>query len=619
MMPLVVRLAPIVVDVALVALAYLLAFVLRFDSVRNIPIQHISQFWLFLAVLPALRLACNAVFGLYRHVWRYVGMRDALSVGVATLTGSALFALAVLMTGQSGFPRSVVGIEFLLSLVMLLGVRLAWRSWAERGPRWSEGATRALIVGAGDAGELLVRDMVRNPDRKLLPIGFVDDAPAKKGTRIHGVEVVGTRGDLPRLVAERRADLIVLAMPSAPLRDRRAIAKIAAATPAQVKTVPSMHDIIGGSVSVSEMREVPIEDLLGRDQVVSDTALFGYLRGKRVLVSGAGGSIGAELCRQISLLQPEALICLGHGENSIYLIEHELRSAFPALRLSAIIADARDKDRISRVFEDKRPDIVFHAAAHKHVPLMEANESEAVANNVFGTKIVAEAAAACGSERFVMVSTDKAVNPTSVMGKTKRMAELLVQDLATRSATRFVAVRFGNVLGSRGSVVPMFKKQIAAGGPITVTHPDMRRYFMTIPEAVTLVLQAGEVGRQGEVLMLEMGEPVRIVDLARNLIKLSGLRPDDIEIAFTGPRPGEKLFEELLVNDEEARPTGHPQIFAAKRAAPPDPAWWAPLLVRLEEAIRGQDGAAVRELLAEAIAADQPAKPGKPVQEASKS
>ncbi len=599
--------APVAVDVLLVAVAYLLAFVLRFDSIRQIPVQHISQFWLFLAVVPIIRLACNAAWGLYRHVWRYVGTRDALSIAGATFTGSAIFALLVVMTGQQGFPRSVVGIEFLLSLVMLLGARLGWRSWAERGPRWSAGATRTLVVGAGDAGELLVRDMVRRTERNMLPVGFVDDDPRKRGVRIHGVEVVGTREDLARIVAERKVDLIVLAIPSAPLKDRRSVAKLAAATPAQVKTVPSMHDILGGKVSISEMRDVAIEDLLGREQVVTDTSLFGYLRGKRIVVSGAGGSIGAELSRQIASLEPAQLLCLGHGENSIYLIEQELRSRFPDLDVRALIADTRDASRIRRIFETHRPEVVFHAAAHKHVPLMEGNEAEAVTNNVFGTRVMAEAADAAGAERFVMVSTDKAVNPTSIMGRTKRLAELLVQDLATRSDTRFVAVRFGNVLGSRGSVVPLFKQQIAAGGPVTVTHPDMRRYFMTIPEAVTLVLQAAAVGRQGEVLMLEMGDPVRIVDLARNLIKLSGFRPDDIEIVFTGKRPGEKLFEELLVNDEEARPTEHPQIFAARRVRPPDPAWWNPLLKELSEAADDQDGARVRELLDQAIAADQPA------------
>ena len=494
----------------------------------------------------------------------------------------------------------------MLSLVLMMGARVLWRSWAERGPRWDGEATRTLIVGAGDAGELLVRDMVRRPERGLQPIGFVDDLPGKQGVRIHGVEVVGTRQDIPKIVADRKVDLIVLAMPGAAMKDRRAVAKIAASTSARVKTVPSLHDIIGGKVAVSEMRDVAIEDLLGRDQVLTDTSLFGYLRGKRVLVSGAGGSIGSELCRQIAALEPAMLICLGHGENSIYLIEQELRERFPQIKVVAAIADMRDEERIRRIFGAHRPEVVFHAAAHKHVPLMEANEPEAVSNNVFGTRNLARAAADFGVERFVLVSTDKAVNPTSVMGKTKRLAELLIQDLAAGSTTRFVAVRFGNVLGSRGSVVPLFKKQIAAGGPVTVTHPDMRRYFMTIPEAVTLVLQAGDVGRQGDVLMLEMGDPVHIVDLARNLIKLSGFKPEDIEVVFTGTRPGEKLFEELLLTDESVRPTTHPQIFAVRRADRPDPVWWGPLLEHLAVAVRDQDPGRVRVLLDEAIAADQP-------------
>ena len=597
------KLVPPLVDVILVALAYLIAFALRFDSVRHIPVQHVQQFWVFLAVLPLIRLGCNAAWGLYRHVWRYVGMRDALAILMATLVGSGIFALLALMTGQQGFPRTVVGIEFLLSLFFFTGVRIGWRSWAERSRGGVEGASRTLIVGAGDAGEMLVRDMMRHPERGLLPVGFVDDDKARRGRRIHGVEVLGGRDDLKRLVAERNADLVVLAMPSAGLKEVRAILKLAADTPALVKTLPSLHDIIGGNVSVSQMRDVAIEDLLGRDPAVIDNSLLGYLKGARVLVTGAGGSIGAELCRQIAAKQPKELICLGHGENSIYLIEQELRASFSSL--VPIIASVRDESRIDEVFARYRPEVVFHAAAHKHVPLMEANETEAAANNVIGTRVVAEAADRHGAARFVLVSTDKAVNPTSVMGKTKRTAELQVQDLSSRSNTLFLAVRFGNVLGSRGSVVPLFRKQIEAGGPVTVTHPDMRRYFMTIPEAVTLVLQAANLGRQGEILMLDMGDPVRIVDLARNLIKLSGFKIDDVGIQFSGMRPGEKLFEELLLTDEVARPTEHPQIFAVKASQAPDSDWWRSVLARLHDALAQQSAQGVRAILDEVVARDR--------------
>ena len=596
-------------DAGLVVLAYLLAFVLRFDGIRQIPVQHIDQFWMFLLVVPAIRVISNSAWGLYRHIWRYVGTREAWALAQSVLTGSAGFALLALMSGQRGIPRSVIGIEALLSLVLMAGVRLGWRAYVERrGGRLAEGVTRTLVVGAGDAGELLVRDMMRNPERGLVPVGFIDDDPAKRKVRIHGVEVLGGREDLGRVVSARQVDLIVLAIPGAPLKERRSVLQLAATTPAKVKTLPALHDIIGGNVTVSAMRDVAIEDLLGREAVVTDTSLLGYLRGRRVLVSGAGGSIGSELCRQIAQLEPASLILLGHGENSVYGIDQELEapSAFETFR---VIADVRDEARIDEIFARHRPEIVFHAAAHKHVPLMEENEVEAVTNNVLGTRTMAVASDRHGVERFVLVSTDKAVNPTSIMGKTKRAAELLVQDLAAHSRTRFVAVRFGNVLGSRGSVVPLFRRQIEMGGPLTVTHPDMRRYFMTIPEAVTLLLQAADVGHQGEVLLLEMGDPVRIVDLARNLIKLSGYKEDDVEIVFTGIRPGEKLFEELRVTDEIARATDHPQIYAMRAESAPDPQWWRPALARLEAAASSHDPAGIRAALDAVI---QPRSPGRP-------
>ncbi|MBI6545884.1 MAG: polysaccharide biosynthesis protein, partial [Cyanobacteria bacterium NC_groundwater_1444_Ag_S-0.65um_54_12] len=495
MMARLVKLLPPLFDLGLVIIAYLLAFVLRFDGIENISQQHIKQFWSFLLFVPLLRLGCNTALGLYHHVWRYIGIRDTLGIVVATFAGSALFALLALMLGQHSFPRSVVGIEFLLSLVLFTGSRVIWRFGSEHRQHRSTAATRTLVVGAGDAGELLVRDMIRHPERGLMPVGFIDDAAAKRGTRIHGIGVLGDRTDLARLVAEQQIELIVLAMPSASRLEQRAILQLAAATPAQVKILPSLHDIIGGNVAVSQMRDVAIEDLLGRDPVVIDNSLLDYLAGKRVLVSGAGGSIGAELCRQIAKQRPARLLCLGHGENSIYHIDQELRASFPELELCSLIADIRDAGRIGGIFATHAPQLVFHAAAHKHVPLMETNETEAAANNIGGTQVLARTAAANGTERFVLISTDKAVNPTSIMGKTKRAAELLLQDLAGRSNTRFVAVRFGNVLGSRGSVVPLFRKQIEAGGPVTVTHPEMRRYFMTIPEAVTLVLQAADVGQ----------------------------------------------------------------------------------------------------------------------------
>ncbi len=600
-----------ILDLAVAALAYWLGFYLRFDGV--FPDAHLTQFWTFFIVMPLIRVAANGLWGLYRHVWRYIGVREAMAITLAVTTGSAIFSLLLYATSNASFPRSVVFIEALLSLLLLGGVRFAMRFWAEMGPApKSTAATRTLVVGAGDAGEMLVRDMVRHPDRGLLPVGFVDDRPEKRGLRIHGVEVLGTRHDLPALVERLKADLVVVAMPSAPQRDQKEILRLATATPARVQIIPALHEILRGTVSISQLRDISIEDLLGRDPVVVDAELLTYLMGRRVLVSGAGGSIGSELCRQVAAQGPERLVLFDHAENLIYQIEQELSGRHPDLNLVPVIGDMRDRVRVEAVFAEHRPEVVLHAAAHKHVPLMEHNPVEAAANNVLGTRNLVQVADETGVAYFVVISTDKAVRPTSVMGKTKRLSELVVQDVAARSQTKFVAVRFGNVLGSSGSVVPLFRKQIAQGGPITVTHPEMTRYFMTIPEAVTLVLQAATLGHSGEVLMLDMGEPVKILDLARNMIKLSGLTEDDVEIVFSGIRPGEKLFEELLITSEGTRPTEHPQVFAAKAPLPPEPTWWSGVLGDLSEAIRSQDGPVVRRILDSVIERDGPAPAERP-------
>lgn len=590
-------------DLGVAAVAYLGAFYLRFDGV--IPVAHISQFWIFFAALPLLRLLVNYLFGMYRHVWRYIGVREAMAIALAVVSGSAIFSLLLYVSSNASFPRSIVFIEALLSVMMLGGVRFGMRYWAEvtPGPRQSS-VTRTLIVGAGDAGEMLARDILRHPEGGLAPVGFVDDRKEKRGLRIHGIEVLGDRTMIASLVERLGVELIVVAMPSAPQRVQKELLRLCAATPARVQTIPALQEIVQGTVSISHLRDIQIEDLLGRDPVVVDEKLLTYLPGRRVLVSGAGGSIGSELCRQIAALGPSALVLFDQAENPIYHIEQELTSTFPGLSIVPVIADMRDRRRVEEVFSTERPEVVLHAAAHKHVPLMEANPVEAACNNVLGSRNLAEVAHATGVTHFVLISTDKAVRPTNVMGKTKRCAELTLQDLATRSATKFVAVRFGNVLGSSGSVVPLFRRQIAQGGPITVTHPDMTRYFMTIPEAVTLVLQAAKIGRSGEVLMLDMGVPVKILDLARNMIKLSGLREDDVEIVFSGIRPGEKLYEELLITSEGTRPTEHPQVFAAKAQHPPDPRWWASVLAQLQEAIALQSTTKVRAVLDSVIAQD---------------
>jgi FlaA1/EpsC-like NDP-sugar epimerase len=437
---------------------------------------------------------------------------------------------------------------------------------------------RVLIAGAGEAGAMVLRELRANPQMGLIPVGFVDDDPAKQNMLIHRIRVLGDRIAIPTLVRQHRVDQVIIAMPSASGKAIRTLLGVCEAAGVRTRTIPGMYELLGGNVSISQLRDVQIEDLLRREPVKTDTAqVTALLRGRRVLVTGAGGSIGAELCRQIARCDPVELTLLGHGENSIFDIYNELskragergnRGAGETEHVSrctlhAVIADVRDGERLRGILMQRRPEIVFHAAAHKHVPLMEENEVEAVTNNVLGTLRLVEASLAADVQAFVLISTDKAVNPTSVMGATKRVAELLVQAATGQTGGCYVAVRFGNVLGSRGSVVPLFRQQIAAGGPVTVTHPDIKRYFMTIPEAVQLVLQAAALGRGGEVFVLDMGEPVRIADLACDLIRLSGLEPGrDIDIAYTGLRPGEKLFEELSLAGESYRQTVHSKIFA---------------------------------------------------------
>ena len=425
---------------------------------------------------------------------------------------------------------------------------------------------KVLIVGAGDAGAMLLREIERYHIANRQVVGFIDDDKNKTGKILLGVKVLGTRNELVKIASEKGIDEIIIAMPSVKGKEIKAIINICKETNCKLTILPGLYEIIEGKVSISQLRPVDIEDLLGRDPVKLDTtAVKEYLAGKIVLITGAGGSIGSEIVRQVAKMQPKKLLLLGKGENSIYEITQELKINCPEVKTVPIIADIRDKERIKAIMDYFKPQVVFHAAAHKHVPLMEYQPAEAVRNNILGTKVVADEAAAHNVETFVMISTDKAVNPTSVMGCTKRVAEMYVQSMNKNSGTRFVAVRFGNVLGSRGSVIPLFKKQIAKGGPVTVTHPDMKRYFMTIPEASQLVLQAGAMAKGGEVFVLDMGEPVRIYDLAKDLITLSGLIPDkDIEIKITGLRPGEKLFEELLSAEDGTEKTTHKKIFTAR-------------------------------------------------------
>jgi FlaA1/EpsC-like NDP-sugar epimerase len=567
-----------IADVLLMPLAVGISFLLRLDFASLRP--YVRTLVIFAALAAIVKPVVFHLFGLYRRYWRYASASELVNVALATLSGTALvtllmYSLASLIWDFRPLPRSIPFLDWLVSLPLVGGTRFAVRlvtdwSFARLWPnnrlkdnRHQE--RRVLVMGAGDTGAMIVREMQANPGLGLVPVGLLDDNRAKVGMTIHGVVVQGARDDIPRLVREEHIDQVIIAMPTAPGRAIRDVVTICQQAGVACKTMPGISELISGRVSVRQVRDVRIEDLLRREPVRIDGTEAGrYLADAVVLVTGAGGSIGAELCRQIASYQPRQLLLLGHGENSVYHILLELRERFPRLPVQPFIADVRDHERLTALFSRHRPEVIFHAAAHKHVPLMEANVVEAVMNNVFGTRSLLRAAEAHGVARFVFISTDKAVNPVNVMGATKRLAELLVQDVARRTGRAYVAVRFGNVLGSRGSVIPLFQRQIAAGGPVTVTHPEMRRYFMTIPEAVQLVIQAAALGQGGEIFVLDMGEQVRVVDLATELLRLSRLEPGrDIEIVFTGPRPGEKLSEELFANGEEPRPTQHEKILVA--------------------------------------------------------
>jgi FlaA1/EpsC-like NDP-sugar epimerase len=577
-------------DVLLLVVAVVLSYVLRLEtfSVAQVGSGFIFFTSLVVVVIPLVFF----FFGIYARYWVYASVEELLLLSGAVTLGVAVCGTVGLVTAwlvpDMSLPRSIPFIFWPLALVVTgaprFGVRL-YVQYARRRPElhnYSNGLPqRVLVVGAGNAGTIVVREMLNNPALGMDVIGFVDDDSRKLGARIAGVPVLGNRRAIPQLTEQYGVDLVIITIPTAPGREIREIVTICERASVPTKIMPGLYEMLGDLVSVNQLRNVQIEDLLRREPVQTDTAAVQRLiAGKRVLVTGGGGSIGSELCRQILRFGPSDLIVLGHGENSIFEICGELNRKVsnavrssedptPALpRIHPVIADIRFPDRLRAVFEQYRPEIVFHAAAHKHVPLMEANPTEAVGNNVLGTRNLLDAAVMVGVAQFVMISTDKAVRPTSVMGASKRAAEMLVHQTAWEIGKPYVAVRFGNVLGSRGSVLHTFKRQIAAGGPVTVTHPEMKRYFMTIPEAVQLVLQAAVLGQGGEVFMLDMGEPVKIVDLARDVIELSGLEVGrDIEIVFTGVRPGEKLHEELFTPGETYRRTEHQKIFVIDSAS----------------------------------------------------
>jgi FlaA1/EpsC-like NDP-sugar epimerase len=558
-------------DVLLVGVSAFLAFALRFDldfaSSRR-------EFFPFLLVVVIAKPAVFFAFGLYRRFWRYASLNDMLVVGLGVTTASLLIAVATgiarILDVISLFSRAVLLIDWLVTFVTVAGVRAAVRVLGESQARargsglvLSAGARREkriLVVGAGEAGAMVVREMQRNPHLGMHAVGFLDDDDRKQGKRIYGTLVMGPTSAVERVVQAESIAEVVIAMPRASGAAVRAVAERCQALGLPCRTMPGVFELLDGHVSVSRLRQIDISDLLRRAPISGAVDTSSYVTGQPVLVTGAGGSIGFELCRQVAASHPSRLILLGHGENSLFDAQVRLRQAFPELALDVALADVRDRARLMLLFERFRPRVVLHAAAHKHVPLMEDNPEEAISNNILGTRHIVDASLAVGVRRLVMISTDKAVSPSSLMGASKRIAESIVRSAAVREGAAFMVVRFGNVLGSRGSVVPFFNRQIEKGGPITVTHPEMRRFFMTIPEAVHLVLQAGGIGRGSELFVLDMGAPVRIVDLARDLIALSGFKPEDVPIVFTGARPGEKLEEALWETGARVEPTVCPNV-----------------------------------------------------------
>jgi FlaA1/EpsC-like NDP-sugar epimerase len=592
------RLWQLAFDAALIAAAWRLAYFFRFDKATPRYYQHLLS-WQVFAVVIGVKLGVFVLFGFYNRWWRYVSTRDmwgaARGVTVAVLLSDLV--LYAFPPEHERLSRGVAALDYLLLLAFVAGTRLLARTLIER-PRTGLVARgrEVLVVGAGDAGQLVVRELQRNRRLGITPIGFVDDDPRKRNTRIQGIRVLGTTDELTRILRDNRPDEVLIAMPSAPGELRRKIVERTRAEGIQLKTLPALHELISGEVNLAgRIRPVQVEDVLGREQVEVELGeVAAYVRDRAVLVTGAGGSIGSELCRQLARLGVLRLILVDQGESALYEIERELVDERSFTAAIPVLADCGDRPKMRQVLERYPVDVVFHAAAYKHVPMLEANPLQAVANNVLATRAMAEVAAESGVERFVLISTDKAANPQNLLGYSKAVCEWIVESFALRDdvATRFVAVRFGNVLASSGSVIPIFRRQIERGGPVTVTHPEMSRFFMTIPEAVTLVVQAGAMGGRGQVYVLDMGQPVKIVDLARQMIELSGHSEDEIEIRFVGRRAGEKLHEELWNGDESVGPTSHPKIMRAARA-PIDGDWLEDELDDLERLVHAADTLAV--------------------------
>jgi FlaA1/EpsC-like NDP-sugar epimerase len=599
------RVGQVGVDAALLALAYYLAYVLRFDDA--IPPRYERLLEDTIVLIVVMKLVIFALFGLYSKLWRFVDQRDFETIlkAVVVSTVGLIVVLFLFSIGRHDPPRTVVALDFLLSLVFCAGARFAMRALVERPARGAileRAANEVLIVGAGNGGQQVAFELRRNPGLSSAPVGFVDDDPRKQGMRVAGLKVLGTTDALPRVLDGVRPNEVIIAIPSAPGTVRQKVVMSCRERGIPVRTLPTTFELLSGGVNLMrQVREVRVEDVLGREPVRVEIDRVGaYLRGRTVLVTGAGGSIGAELCRQIARVGPRLLVMVENSENALFEIRRELEEERHFNRAAPVLADCKDATRMREIVEEHQPSVVFHAAAYKHVPLMEENPVEAVRNNAVATRIVAAAAGEAGAERFVLVSTDKAVSPATVMGASKALAEWAVEAAQNRwKGTRYSAVRFGNVLGSSGSVVPIFRRQIAQGGPVTVTDEKMTRYFMTIPEAVQLIIRSGELSTGGEVFVLEMGEPVKILELARNMIRIAGLEPEvDVGIELIGRRPGEKLHEELFNPGERPQPTPAEKIVCAVRV-PLEPEWVENAFARIEELVYAGDAAALAGAVAE--------------------
>ncbi len=607
------RLQQIAIDIVLVGLAFYGAFLLRFDD--GIPMRYEDLLTQILPLAIAGKIVIFALFGLYSKWWRYTDAHDFQRIVQAVTLSSLLLFVGVYAFDPAGeqLPRGVIALDFLLTLTLIGGLRFAVRTVIERplrGYRLPRGR-EVLIVGAGDGGQLVVRELLRNPELGNAPIGFVDDDPRKRGMRLQGLRVLGSTADLPRILDDTEPDEVIIAIPSAPGTLRASVVSACRERNIPVRTLPTVFELLRGGVNiVRQLRQVQVEDVLGRDPVVMQLDRVGsYLAGQVVMVTGAGGSIGSELCRQIARVRPRKLILVDHAEDNLFEIRRELDEDRHFGQVESVLGDCKESPRMREIFEQFKPNVVFHAAAYKHVALMEENPVEAVRNNAIATRLVAELAGDNGVDRFVLVSTDKAVKPSTAMGASKALAEWAVQAAQTHyPSTTYVCVRFGNVLGSSGSVVPIFRRQIAAGGPVTVTHPEMTRYFMTIAEAVQLVIRAGDLGSGGEIFVLEMGDPVKIMDLARNMIRLAGMEPDtDIPVIVTAPAPGEKLHEDLFNPEEQPHPTPAEKIVRAERPGM-GPGAVDEIFDRVEKLIAAGNSQALAQLVQDAATAPRTAE-----------